>query len=84
MATQYYIHDTSRGYVGNCMVWWRKGHHGYTCDIRDAHVFDESELRAYLNGTDDLVAYPVEHIAPLVKHHIDMQTIDRELGKRAV
>lgn len=79
---KFYIHDTSRGYVGNSMVWWRRGHHGYTCDLRDAHVFDEKELPIYLLHADDLVAYPVEHIDPLVRHHVDMQDVNRELGIR--
>lgn len=79
---KYYIQDTSRGYVGNSMVWWRRGHHGYTCDIREAHVFEWAELPKYLGDADDLVAYPVEHINPLAQHHVDMQDIDRALGLR--
>lgn len=78
-ARTYYIHDRSRGYVGNSMVWWRKGHHGYTCDIREAHVFEEGELAEYLTA-GDLTAYPTEYIDPLVKHHIDMQYVDRKAG----
>lgn len=79
--SKYYIHDTSRGYVGNCMVWWKQGHHGYTCNIKEAHVFDESELSEYLIA-GDLVAYPVEHIDSVVTSHVDMQHIDRNLGKK--
>lgn len=84
MNRKFYIHDTTRGYVGNSMVWWKRGHHGYTCDIREAHVFDESELAQYVNKADDLVAYPVEHIDPLIAHHIDMQSVDLQKGIRHV
>ena len=66
---KYYIHDKTRGYVGNSMVWWAKDHHGYTCDIREAHIFDESELPGYLEA-DDLIAYPAEAILELVAHHV--------------
>lgn len=78
----FYVHDTTRGYVGNCMVWWRKGHHGYTCDINDAHIFTEDELRRRASA-DDLVAYPVEYITSIVSVHVDMQKVDRSKGKRS-
>lgn len=78
---KYYIHDTTRGCVGSCMIWWKRGHLGYTTDIREAHVFDESELKKYL-GADDLAAYPVEYINGLVRHHIDMLFVDKNLGRK--
>jgi len=80
IVRKFYIHDTTRGCVGNSMVWWKRGHHGYTCDIREAHVFFESELPQYLRHATDLVAYPVEHVRATVAHHIDAQRIDRSLG----
>lgn len=60
MSERYYIHDTTLGYVGNSLVWWRKGHHGYTCDIKDAHVFRKEEAIQTINDSDDLVAYSVD------------------------
>ena len=30
----------SKGYVGNCLLFWRKGGHGYSSDLKDAEVFD--------------------------------------------
>lgn len=75
MGQKYYLHDTTRGYVGNSMVWWRKGHHGYTCNIDEAHEFDASELPQYLQA-GDLVAYPVEHIRGIAEPHVDMQKLD--------
>lgn len=76
---KFYIHDKSRGHVGNSMVWWRKDHRGYTCDIREAHVFDGDELPNYLRA-DDLIAYPCEYIDQHVSHHIEGQKIDRSQG----
>jgi len=40
---QFYIQRHASGYVGNLLLWWRKGHSGYTCDINDAQVFDEDD-----------------------------------------
>ncbi len=64
----FYIHDTSRGHIGNSMVWWRKNHQGYTPNIRDAHVFKESELPKYLDT--DLHAYPVYNVYQNVELHV--------------
>lgn len=37
---QYYVQNVERGYVGNNLLWWRKGGCGYTCDLGQAEVFD--------------------------------------------
>lgn len=66
----YYLQDT-RQFVGNSMLWWAKDHHGYTCDIRKAHIFDESELKQRTRDTD--VPWEKEYIDGRVSHHIDMQ-----------
>ena len=67
---QYYIHNKANGYVGNSMVWWAKDHHGYTCDIRQAHVFDKSELHVYLT-LKQLIAYPVDDVNKNIVHHVE-------------
>lgn len=81
MKGKYFIHDTTRGYVGNCMVWWKADNHGYTCDVGQARIFDESELPDYLEA-GDLVAYPVDHIRDICIHHVDMQRLDRSTAVR--
>jgi hypothetical protein len=40
---QYYVQNVDAGYVGNCLLWWRKGGSGYTCDLSQAEKFDESD-----------------------------------------
>jgi len=76
--TKYFIHDKTRGYVGNSMVWWRKDHHGYTCDLSEAHVFSSAELSEYL-GADDLVAYPCEEVEKCTERHV-VRLMDRALA----
>lgn len=39
---QYYVQNVEKGYVGNCVVWGAKDQNGYTCDLRKAEVFEES------------------------------------------
>ena len=70
MSNQYYIHDTTRGWVGNSLVWWAKNHHGYTCDIRKAHVFTKAEAIERINDADDLVAYPDTAVLNVIEHHV--------------
>ena len=66
----YYIHDKTRGWCGNSMVWWAKNHMGYTLDLTKAHVFEESELPEYMDNATDLVAYDVEMVNSLAETHI--------------
>lgn len=64
------------GYVGNSLLWWRKGGHGYTPDIKDAEVWtDGDELKEVLRDRD-FNAWPKEYIDGHVQHHIDYQTVD--------
>lgn len=67
---QYFIHDRTRGFVGNSMMWWRVNHCGYTCDITDAHRFSEEEARRRVSQADDLVAYTVESVEQWIEHHV--------------
>ena len=39
---QFYILDT-RQVVGNCSYWWRHEGKGYTCELRDAGLYDRAE-----------------------------------------
>lgn len=78
---KFYIHDTTRGAVGNSMVWWRRGHFGYTTNLDEAHQFEAEDLPRYLEA-DDLVAYPVEHVDQIAVRQVDVQTIDTRTGIR--
>lgn len=78
----FYIHDTTRGYVGNSMVWWGQNHRGYTCDIRYAHLFTEQEALERVKDACDLVMYPAHYIQGQVAHHVDSQNVDRKMGRK--
>lgn len=64
------LHDTTRGFVGNSMVWWKKGHCGYTCDVRDAHIFSREEAMNHVRHSGDLVAYSVLDVLAEIQHHV--------------
>ena len=70
MSQQYYIHDRTCGFVGNSMVWWRKGHHGYTCNANDAHVFTRDEALQRIRDAGDLSAYTVDSVRAYAEAHI--------------
>jgi len=50
MSEQFFYLQDKRGFVGNAVLWWRKGGHGYTCDLTDAQVFAEHELERHLKS----------------------------------
>lgn len=70
MSDKYYIHDRTRGFVGNSMMWWRNGHHGYTCNVDDAHVFTRDEALQRIRDVSDLSAYTVDSVHAYAEIHV--------------
>lgn len=72
----YYVRN--EGYLGNALIWWKKGCNGYTCDIRDAHKFTEEEAESTCKRPQD-TAYDCDYIDNLLESHkliIDSQYVD--------
>jgi len=80
---KYFVHDKTRGFVGNSMVWWRQNHRGYTTNINEAHAFTEEELREYCQA-DDLVAYPVELVRDISEPHVVQMHLLRGKAKEYI
>ncbi len=74
----YYLQD-QRSMVGNSMMWWRKDHAGYCCDVREAHVFTKKEAYAFHRARKTDIPWPKYYIDQRVSHHVDHQRVDREL-----
>jgi len=73
---RYYVRN--EGFLGNALLWWKKGCNGYTCDIRDAHVFTKDEAESICKRPQD-TAYLCEYLDDLVKAQkliIDCQYVD--------
>ena len=70
----FYVQD-KRQYVGNCILWWRKGG-GYTTFIDQAEVFTEETLPTD-RSTD--VPWPKEHVDQHIKKVVDVQYLDNPL-----
>jgi|GEM_PF-6036135 len=41
----YYIERHASGRVGNCLLFWKEGDNGYSCDISEARKFTRKEAR---------------------------------------
>lgn len=83
----YYIQNS--GYIGNAMIWWRKGGKGYTSYIADAGRFSEKEMHDIIdNRPEDDMAWECDYIdnnLEIRKTIIESQNIDFEKqikGKR--
>jgi len=75
MSEKFLIHDTTRGGVGNSMVWWAVNHRGYTCDITRAHRFTEAEAIATVDRADDLIAYPEDDVIAIKECHVTAKSL---------
>lgn len=78
MTGLYYIQN--KGFVGNCLIWWRKGGGGYTCNLDEAwQVTKEKadEICRVRKGED--VAHLVSLVDASAYRHV---TKVREVPKR--
>jgi len=84
---QYYLQRSEGGYVGNCLLWWRKGGHGYTCDLKEAEVFDEGDtnFRQILTYEDGMkhkkyTAWEKNYIDSCASLFVDHQNLNLTLS----
>ncbi len=73
----FYVERSASGKVGNCLLWWRTGGNGYTCDIADAEKFsqDDPHLAEILRSSKYTV-WPAEYIDDRTTLHVDHQKLD--------
>ena len=73
---KYYVQK--HGYVGNSLMWWRKGGHGYTCDIDDAEVFDgnDESFKRIIKDKEKFSAWEKDYIDLCSSRHVDSEKIN--------
>ena len=74
-AILYYVQDTVRGSFQS-MAWWKKGNHGYTCDLKKARAWTKEEMVVTCADSRDLRAWPKAYIDKFVENHIIRFDVD--------
>lgn len=69
--SRYFLQD-SRQYVGNDMLFWRRGRAGYTTDLNEAEIFTLEEA---LGERETDIPWPVEQMRFLARPAVDMQKL---------
>lgn len=65
----------SHGVCGNSVLWWAINNRGYTCDIRCARVWTQSELdKKGLREID--IPWKKDQVDRLIQHHVDIQDLN--------
>lgn len=73
----YYMRDSRpNAIVGNCIMWWRKGNSGYTCNLDDAEVYPESKAMDMHKSRETDRPYPKDIIDTMTYRHVDHQRLD--------
>jgi len=70
----YYLRDT-RSVVGNCVMWWRKGCAGYSCNLDEAEVFSKEEAFDHHRQRETDVPYLKSAMDKIAKRHVDHQDL---------
>ncbi len=73
---EYYLQDT-RGYVGNCPLWWAQNGNGYTTDLRKAHRYTLAEAMSQHRCRESDLPWSCEEIDPLQRPTIDVQDMHK-------
>ena len=72
----YYMRDSRpNAIVGNCIMWWRKGGSGYTCNLDNAEVYTESKAIEMHKSRETDRPYPKDIIDSMAYRHVDHQNI---------
>lgn len=70
---RYYIQD-KRGYVGNCILFWRPKGGGYTTHLDDAGIYALAEARSWTERDSDAII-PAELIEQSASLQVDVQRL---------
>jgi hypothetical protein len=73
----YYLQDT-RGYVGNCPLWWGPNGNGYTTDLRKAHRYTLAEAFAQHRSRDSDIPWLCQEIDAIQRPTVDSQDMPRD------
>ncbi|HQS59933.1 MAG: hypothetical protein B7Y56_03255 [Gallionellales bacterium 35-53-114] len=74
---QYYLQD-SRNYVGNDVLWWKKGGAGYTTDLREAEVYSKDAAVRKHECRESDIPWPKDYIDARTRPAVDFQYIKRD------
>lgn len=65
----YYIQNN--GFVGNCLLWWRKNNAGYTCNIDEAlKVSYEEAMRICKTRPKEDIPHPASVVEAAAQRHV--------------
>ena len=79
---RYYIQRHASRLCGNCLIWWRKGGAGYTCDLDDAEVFDgdSREFRSIMaNSPEKYTAWDKDYIDAVAVRHANNERLNHDM-----
>lgn len=73
--TKYYL---QKGYVGNAILWWKKGGHGYTTEFNEAGKFSKEQALVAIKDPKHKAwsCYHIDTTRKAHKHTIDTQYLD--------
>lgn len=77
---KYYLHNVHAGYVGNCILFWRKKGAGYTCNLDDAETFSFKAAQAVARRCEQghFKLREKSDLDKIAERHIDMQDLPIE------
>lgn len=70
------VYIQHRGFVGNCLMWWAKGGHGYTTDLEQAWCVTEQHAAGICKSRPEQdKARPVRIVDALASRHVHCERV---------
>jgi len=74
MTESFYIQ--SKGYIGNSLIWWKKGSNGYTAKLDDALIVSRANAEDICrNRPGEDTMWPVSVIDAIASRQVDSQDL---------
>lgn len=78
MKHERFVVVDTRTTCGNSVFFWCNDGHGYTCDLRMAQVYTESEAEKVCKYRETDKMFRYSDVLKLVQHHVDFQDLYRD------
>jgi hypothetical protein len=68
-----------KGFLGDSLLWWKKGKHGYTADIQQAEVWTRDAAFAQHRVRPDTdFPWRKDYIDSRLQHHVSSEKVRRK------
>lgn len=75
----YYIQN--KGFCGNCLIWWKDGGHGYTCNLDEAWMVPLKKAKEICKSRpNEDFPRPIDEVDKVSSRHVTQGALEAVMG----